>query len=332
MHPDAPVFFALEAVALRRSGSKAQSRETDRMTDTATFSAQRVRLPVPGGALAALAWRRPGAPRALFVHANGFCATAYRRLLTPLADHFDILAPDLRGHGRTDLPAVPATHHSWNLYAEDLAGLIRAQTAEAGAAPDLLIGHSMGATSLTLAAAKLAAGAPDAPRPRLLLIEPVVLPRLVSWMSASPLRILNRDRIPIARTARRRTPAWADRDAPLKRYSSRPPFSRWAEGVVADYLEDGLRETEDGGVALSCAPAWEAANFEAQGHDLDAALRRVGRDAVVFRAEHASTVINSAMLDRRGVAVRRLAGLSHLAPMEDPEGVAARLLAEAQAV
>jgi pimeloyl-ACP methyl ester carboxylesterase len=75
------------------------------------------------GMMSARVWSNPGAPILVFAHANGFCASANDQMLTPLADRFDIVAPDLRGHGRTRLPADPDTHRSWDIHAADLCAL-----------------------------------------------------------------------------------------------------------------------------------------------------------------------------------------------------------------
>ena len=280
--------------------------------------AQRRCWPLSDGEMAGWVWPNPGAPVLIFAHANGFCASAYRRVLAPLADRFEIVAPDLRGHGRTRLPADPDTHRSWDVYARDMAALI----AQLPAPPAAMAGHSMGAVTTLLTASRLIEGGAAAmPRPRLALIEPVILPRPVYWLAHTPLSPLNRDRMPIARQARRRRNGWPDRAAAATRYGNHPTFRRWGEGVLADYLLDGLSDRTDGTVGLACDPMWEAANYESQGHDIARALRRAGPGALALKAEHASTVMRPAALERAGVTLTRMPGVGHLAPMEAPDRV-----------
>ena len=264
------------------------------------------------GVLSARVWPNPGAPVLVFAHANGFCASAYDRLLTPLAAHFEIVAPDLRGHGRTRLPADPHAHRSWDVYAADL----RALYAQLPQPPAILSGHSMGAVSTLLAAVRMPTN------PVLALVEPVILPLLFNLVARWPGHNLLKGRFGTANQARRRANGWSDRAAATQRYSRHKAFAAWAPGVLEDYLADGLADDEHG-VRLACDPQWEAANYEAQGHDFLRAARIVGARAHVLKAATASTVVNQAGLKRRGVSVERIEGVSHLAPMEAPERVAA---------
>lgn len=263
------------------------------------------------GTMALLRWPAPDRPRLVFAHANGFCASAYTALLNRLAGRFDIVAMDLRGHGRTTLPADPSAHTGWDIYADDIAALCERLDRRT----DLMAGHSMGAASSLMAAARMKTAPP------LALVEPVILPALVYTAYATPLRALIRKRIGMGDLARKRTNGWPDRNSVAARYRERPTFADWAPGVVEDYLRDGLKETPDG-VVLACDPQWEAANFEAQRHDVLGAARRIGARARVLKAERRSTVWNDKGLAARGVPVDALPGAGHLAPMSAPEAVA----------
>ncbi len=276
-----------------------------------TTEPTRLTIPLPHGDVAALVWPAPGRPRLVAAHGNGFNAMSLKPMLAPLADRFDIVCVDLRGHGRTTLPADPKNHYGWDIYADDLLQVLAALDRPA----DLLAGHSMGAASLLLAAGRL-----DAPPP-LALIEPVVLPPGVYLAARTPFWPLFRARIGLGERARRCANLWAAREEVLTRYRSKPAFAAWAPGVLEAYLEDGLTEGPEGW-RLACDPAWEGANFEACRHDLMAAATRVGVRMHVLKAGIGSTVVNARGLERRGAAISVMDGVSHLAPMEAPEQVA----------
>jgi pimeloyl-ACP methyl ester carboxylesterase len=120
------------------------------------------------------------------------------------------------------------------------------------------------------------------------------------------------------------------REQAFAAYRGRGAFRTWPEAILADYLEDGLCERPDGRFELACAPAWEASNFAAQGHDPWRALGNVRAPIALLRAEHASTcrIGTGAGFARRGPPVTQsvVQGASHFLPMERPELVRETLL------
>ena len=265
------------------------------------------------GQMAAWVWPNREKPVLVFAHANGFNGGAYRQMLNALSGRFEIIAPDMRGHGRSTLPADPSRHHNWRIYASDLRMLY----SKLDRSPALLAGHSLGASCSLLAAG-------DMPEPpALALVEPVILPPIMYMAARSPLWPFIKGRIKIAQQARARSNGWPDHDSVLARYQSRATFSNWAEGMLSDYLEDGLKRTTSG-VALSCDPEWEAANFEAQNNNLMGALKRIKSSVSILRASHGSTTINVKGLVRGGAKITSIEG-GHLAPMEHPQKVSAWL-------
>src|SRR5215469_8567908 len=107
-------------------------------------------LPLSDGAVSYLEWEGPrGAPLLVFLHANGFNAETYVSILGPLATQFRIIAPDLRGHGSTTLTANPRKGN-WTIFRDDLIAFVD----KLGLRPQVLAGHSMGATASLLAAGK----------------------------------------------------------------------------------------------------------------------------------------------------------------------------------
>ncbi|AMM25373.1 alpha/beta fold hydrolase [Variovorax sp. PAMC 28711] len=247
----------------------------------------------------------------VFLHANGFNAMTYRQLLAPLArDGLHVMAIDQRGHGLSRLATDPQ-HHSWLRYADDLVALVHAL----GNAPRVLSGHSMGGTAILLAAPRLAR---DGRAPSIVLFDPVLKP-------ATPEAIpFSAAESPLVRGALRRNALFDSREAALESYRGRGAFKTWPEAVIADYLVDGLVARPDGGMTLSCAPAWEAANFVSSYlHNPVDALTRPLADMRILRAAHDSTC----RWDEGAAAspwpphlrVDTVPETTHFLPMEQPE-------------
>ena len=248
----------------------------------------------------------------LFLHANGFNARTYRSVLEPLASTQHILAADQRGHGRTALEGEAGGRRSWDDLAADLVALLD----HLGGPPLTLAGHSMGATASVLAALQR----PERVR-RLVLFDPVILPRPVSLALrlGFPARRIKGLRS-LADGALRRRPSFPSAEYALAAYTGRGAFKTWGDGQLADYVADGFRERPDGTVELACAPAWEASNFLSHAHDVWGALKRVRCPVHILRAEKGSTCAVSAPLSAR-MKVEVVAGTTHFLPLERPERV-----------
>lgn len=283
-------------------------------------SAERILAPTRDGALAGLHWRADEAPQLVFLHATGFCASAYRPMFELLNGRFEILALDLRGHGRTRLQADPTDFKSWTTYADDV--LFALDATPAPASGRLLAGHSLGAVVATLASAG------GARSDRLALIEPVATPMTVSTIARTPIWPLIAGRWPLVRRARSRRATFPSRAAAAESYRRKALFARWAPGALEGYLEDGLVD-DAVGVRLACEPQWEAATFMAQSHNFWSAIKRVGAPISVLTARDPTSTVKpmaERALRRLGTAMTVETDASHLIPFERPD-LAARFLA-----
>ena len=285
--------------------------------DAAVFREPRKRvLSAPGGEIAALEFGPPDRPiDVIFVHANGFNAQTYRVLLSPLAAGRRVLAIDQRGHGSTTLPADPDGRRSWRDLQADLTGLLDSLDGP----PVVLAGHSMGGTVSLLAAAE---------RPErvkgLLLLDPVIMPWLATLYAKAPWtsgRLWRR--MPLVLSSLRRRAVFDSREAAFAGYKGRGAFKTWPETMLADYVAGGFVERADGTVELACAPAWEASNYAAQGHDPWRAIRLVTAPVRILKAEKHSTCRVGDRFARRGrdVRIETVAGTTHFLPMERPDVV-----------
>ncbi len=297
--------------------------------DAALFQEPRRRMiRLRDGEMAALDFGDAARPvDVVFAHANGFNAMTYRSILGPLSLSLRIVAIDQRGHGASRMPADPKGRRSWSDLRDDLLALLETL----GDGPVILAGHSMGATTSLLAAQ----AQPDRVR-ALVLFDPVVSPR---WTSA----ILRRTpwlaawiygRMPLTQGALRRRSVFDSFGAAFRAYRGRGAFRTWPEIMLADYVAGGFREREDGSVELSCAPAWEASNFVAQGNDTWRALDRVQAPIDIYQSgvQSACRLGAVASLQRRNprLRVRTVPQTTHFLPMERPDLVRDALLNAAE--
>lgn len=78
-------------------------------------------------------------PRLLLLHGTGSACASWNRMVAELAGRFDVLAPDLPGHGCST--ALPAGQSGIDAFAAAISTLLTDQ----GKAPDIIVGHSAGA-------------------------------------------------------------------------------------------------------------------------------------------------------------------------------------------
>src|SRR5258708_27601122 len=82
------------------------------------------------------AWGAPAAPPMVLLHALGESAADWEDVAPVFAEYWQVYAPDLRGHGRSDRPG----EYSLELMCADVAELLDALVLGRGD----LIGHSLG--------------------------------------------------------------------------------------------------------------------------------------------------------------------------------------------
>jgi pimeloyl-ACP methyl ester carboxylesterase len=94
-----------------------------------------------------LVWGRTGDPTAVLVHGNGGHAHWWDALVPALVPGWRLVAPDLRGHGESGWPDVPA--YEMADFEADLAAVLEVLAP----GPAVLVGHSMGGRIAAWAAA-----------------------------------------------------------------------------------------------------------------------------------------------------------------------------------
>ena len=285
--------------------------------DNTQLRSRTIVLPGRGGETSAWEMGPPDRPiDVIFSHANGFNGRTYRTIVEPLAERSRVLLLDQRGHGRSRLPANPAeTRTSWSDLVDDLGAILEVLEVR----DVVLAGHSMGGTVSTMTAA----AAPGRVR-GLVLLDPVILsPDMALRGEGSP-------DSPLVAGAQRRRATFPDMASVVAAYTGRGAFQNWTPDMLADYVADGFRPTDDGLVELTCTPAWEASGFLAHWSDPWPAFDALRMPMHILRAEVGSTCRieghEARVLSGGKVRLEIIADTSHFLPMERPDLVRDALL------
>lgn len=278
---------------------------------------QRVML----GLTSALIWDRAGpqAPWLHFGHATGMHAQLYARLLDPLSERFNILAPDALGHGANKTVLNDPAALAWDKLAADSLALMDDVQ---GVHPWWLVGHSMGATCALIAAVMAphrVAG--------MVLLDPPFIPFDIAR------DFLARGEIPpnpLADQALRRRADFASIDEARASYAGRGVFKQFSDADLDAYVEGGFVPT-DGEVRLACLPETESMTYRGVRLDVENLLERLEKPFVLLAGETGSTVPDAEF----GVfaahpccrKAERVAGTGHFLPLQAPGTVRDAVLA-----
>jgi len=258
-------------------------------------------------------------PLLVLCHATGFCAGMYASIAERLTDRYHCVGLDFRGHGQSERPE--GVSMAWSGMGHDLLAVIDHSLANRGEAPDtpvLAVGHSMGGASIVLA---------ELTRPGSIAsawaLEPILFPtpNEIDPATGNPVH-----ESPLVAGARRRRPEFESRQAARDRYGSRPPFSEIDAAVLQAYVDYGFRDLPDGTVRLRCEPETEAQVFE---NSLCGAFEHLAEIRFPFLVAASGDGMAPALVAEAVVGENKrfrrfeYADLTHFAPFEDPERIAA---------
>ncbi|MEZ5296538.1 MAG: alpha/beta hydrolase [Ilumatobacteraceae bacterium] len=274
----------------------------------------------PAGPLACIRWTSPARrrPTALLVHGTGFCASVWDTIARDLADDFDVVAFDRRGHGSS---AKPDDAYDFDDFADDVTAVVVALGLDGA----LGIGHSAGGTDLLLAAPRV----PQA-FAGLVVIEPTVMD------PDDPTRDLSTAPGPteesLARLTQRRT-TFPSRRAARDRLDGRGIFARWRPELLDAYLHDALELQPDGHVTLRCTPTIEGAMLRRIADAMNGThppttfrcLRDIQCPVLVVTTEQSNArYLRMADAAERLIAdttIEHLPGVGHAVPQTAPERI-----------
>ncbi len=143
----------LAAVTATGPGGRITSEDVERAaSDDRTAEAREDWLPIDHDLrLYALSAGSPRDPAVVFVHGIGGSSASWQAVVGPLADRHHVIAIDLPGHGRSDIPDPAHADYS----VDGLARAVTTAIAQLGRERVTLVGHSLGgavAISAALAA------------------------------------------------------------------------------------------------------------------------------------------------------------------------------------
>ena len=208
-------------------------------------------------------------PTLLFVHATGFHARIWDKIINALGD-FHSISVDQRGHGRSE---KKKTQH-WSEVITDTSEMIE----QLDLTNIIAIGHSMGAHALIGAAPKA-----EHRFLKIIAIDPVI-PEEAAFMDDTPSPFNSAEEHP---TAKRRN-EFDSAEEMAERLKPKGSFGLFDPEMLMDYCQHGLLPNEKGkGYVLACPPHIEASVYMSSrsNHDIYDAVRSLSLPVLILRAK-----------------------------------------------
>ena len=260
-------------------------------------------------------------PGIYFSHANGFNGLTYKTLLNKISPNQKIISYDLRGHGKSTVPAEPEKLKSWQRYRDDLISIL-----EKNNEPSTLIGHSLGGTTSLLVAFK---------RPELvskiILIDPVLLP-MTYWLGTKAVQSIGLiEKVhPMVRGALARKKTWESKEEAFQYFSGKKLFRKVIPEAINDYIDGGMKKINENLYELNCNPKWEAATFKLTSGGNWFNLKKSNVPTKVILTPN-SVVCNERSQKKLNKNIAKiefvtLENTTHMLPLEDIDGVGNEIL------
>jgi len=244
----------------------------------------------------------------ILMHATGFLPWLWHPIARKLCAEHRVIAPYFCDH-RIFEPDQGGL--DWMIIARDLATFCKKLNIES----PYLVGHSMGATVLTIAHATFGLRSKG-----LILIEPIFLPR---DFYRTQIKV---EQHPLAAKSIRRRDSWKHKQDALNYLTSKQLFKKWDKEMLDLYIDHGMNESQNGGLQLACSPKREAALFMGGvNYDPWPILKNVSCPTLILEGEISE---NRSYIDLKKAAgmiancsYKMVAGAGHLIPMEKPQEV-----------
>ncbi|MBM3609653.1 MAG: alpha/beta hydrolase [Alphaproteobacteria bacterium] len=280
------------------------------MTDSLTFTANCH----DGAQILVRILPRPGAPRLLLSHGNGFAIGGYRKFWELLTPDFELCLFDMRNHGANPLHTLE--NHTLENMSRDLLS-VRSQIA-AKLDPRFTGGvfHSVSSIACIRGCASL-----DAKWDGLILVDPPLIAP-----PGNPLREGNYKLDDMLSALALKRPSHFAGTQELATQLRARAGRNWVAGADVDMAEATTRPAAAGGRELSCPGAFEAQIYgDNRAYDSYEALEKVSRPVLILGAdpamERALTPAFSGpeAAARYGIPHVIVPGTGHLLQIEKPE-------------
>ena len=247
-------------------------------------------------------------PTIIFLHATGFLPWLWHPIARELFPSYTVIAPYICDYRKADPEkgAIP-----WAIVAQDIAAFCRRHAIET----PFLVGHSMGATILTLANVLYGVKAKG-----MILIEPIFLHE-----DFYHIHFTVKDH-PLASKSLKRTSHWINTAEAMAYLKSKELFKNWTEEMLELYIRYGMKEQKGGGLELACSPQTEAALFlGGVQYNLWPILPQVSCPVLVVAGEMSDSKqyidLERAVSKVPKASQMTIADAGHLIPMEQPEKI-----------
>jgi pimeloyl-ACP methyl ester carboxylesterase len=260
-------------------------------------------------------WRTrfSGKPVIVFLHGNGFSGLTYKPMLDLLAEDFDLVIPDLPGHGDSGLGD---DFNVWNDTAKFMSSVLNNLSHQMQATTPIFgLGHSYGGVITGLMA-----GSDEKRFKKIMLLDPVIFSKgMLSVMGVSELFGLL-ENTPLAKQARNRVTTWATRQEAFDYFHERGAFKGWREDALQAYVDNALMDCDEG-VTLKCPTSVESKIFGSYPKKLWLNLRKVNAPCKILMAEKSYPFIARSvekLTQLRAYSSERVEG-GHCFMQENPE-------------
>lgn len=236
-------------------------------------------------------WRTrfTGKPVIVFFHGNGFSGLTYRPMLDALAKDFDLIVPDLPGHGESGFASDLS---GWNDTARYMRSVLNSFSHQIQATvPILGLGHSYGGIMTALIA-----GSDQNRFKKTLLLDPVIFTQSMLLAKGAMSFLGLAEQTELVKKTKARQNTWGSKKEAYEFFEGRGIFKNWAPESLQAYVDDAIMEDPEGeGVSLKCPTSVEAKIFASYPRRLWSNLRvnrtpckiLIGQDSYPFIARSA---------------------------------------------